>query len=60
MLNLKIISETTARLGLETHVCELRLILRSFAELAVGTLNKQQAKLARKKENDPVQIKSAK
>ena len=34
-LNLRIVTERTAALGIDGHICELQLILRSFAELKV-------------------------
>ena len=34
-VNLRIDSQDTRRLGVETHVCELQLILRSFADIKV-------------------------
>ncbi len=34
-LNLRIVTERTAALGVDGHICELQLILRSFAELKV-------------------------
>ena len=34
-VNLRIDSQETRRLGVETHVCELQLILRSFADIKV-------------------------
>ena len=34
-LNLRIVTERTAELGIDGHICELQLILRSFAELKV-------------------------
>jgi len=33
VLNIRILTSETLRLGLETHVCELQLILKKFAEL---------------------------
>ena len=33
VLNLLFDSEMTRRLGVETHVCELQLVLRSFAAI---------------------------
>ncbi len=35
-LNLRIVSGATTELGLETHVCELQLLLRPYAELKVA------------------------
>ncbi len=35
-LNLRISTECTRSLGLEGHVCELQLILKSFSEVKVG------------------------
>ena len=35
MVNLKIRNAETARLGLDEHVCELQLKLKSFADLEV-------------------------
>ena len=35
LLNLRIVTERTAALGVDGHTCELQLILRSFAELKV-------------------------
>ena len=32
-INIKIINETTIALGAESHICELQLILKSFAEV---------------------------
>ena len=34
-LNLRIVNNTTMELGLETHVCEVQLLLYAFAELKV-------------------------
>ncbi len=34
-LNLRIVTERTAALGVDGHICELQLILRTFAELKV-------------------------
>jgi hypothetical protein len=34
-LNLRIVNEATTELGLETHVCEVQLLLRPYAELKV-------------------------
>ena len=34
-LNLRIVTERTAALGIDGHICELQLILRSFVELKV-------------------------
>ena len=35
-LNLRIVTERTVTLGIDRHICELQLILRSFAELKVS------------------------
>ena len=34
-LNLQIVNPTTEQLGVETHICELQLLLLPFAELKV-------------------------
>jgi hypothetical protein len=34
-LNLRIVTERTAALGIDGHICELQLILHSFAKLKV-------------------------
>ena len=34
-LNLRIVNDETKDLGVETHVCEVQLILKAFAELKV-------------------------
>ena len=35
MVNLRVATAETVRLGVDGHVCELQLVLRSFAELKV-------------------------
>ena len=35
LLNLRIVTERTAALGVDGHICEMQLILRSFVELKV-------------------------
>jgi hypothetical protein len=35
-VNLRVVTAETRRLGVETHVCEVQLILRPIAELKVG------------------------
>jgi hypothetical protein len=35
-LNLRVVTAATERLGVDTHVCEVQLILREIAELKVG------------------------
>ena len=35
MVNLRIVTERTKALGVDEHICELQLILRSFVELKV-------------------------
>ena len=35
-LNLRVVTAETRRLGVETHVCEVQLLLRTFAELKVS------------------------
>ena len=35
-LNLRLVTPATERLGADTHVCEVQLILREIAELKVG------------------------
>jgi hypothetical protein len=35
LLNLRIVTERTVALGIDGHICELQLILRSFVELKV-------------------------
>ena len=37
-MNLRIDSEETRRRGAETHVCEVQLLLRAFADIKVGLL----------------------
>ncbi len=36
-LNLRVVTAETRQLGSETHVCEVQLLLRAFAELKVST-----------------------
>jgi hypothetical protein len=35
-INLRLVTDETTRLGVENHVCELQLLLKSFAELKVN------------------------
>ncbi len=38
LLNMRILSNETAALGIETHICEVQLLLRSFFDMKVVTL----------------------
>jgi hypothetical protein len=38
-VNLRLTTPAAVRLGLESHVCELQLLLRPFAEFKVGPLH---------------------
>ena len=39
MLNLRIDTEETRMLGVENHVCEVQLVLKSFAYMEVRSVN---------------------
>ena len=34
-MNMRVVSPATLELGIETHICELQLLLRPFAEVKV-------------------------